>query len=275
MSAAAPTDRLARIGRQVGVAALLVGLLVPFVPLLVWAVSRRWRYPALVPTEFSARALTFLVSDRSGVVEGFRNSAIIALTVAVLAGLVGLSAGRALGLYRFRGKRVVQFLVLAPVIVPPLAITLGVHVVFIRVGLANTIPGVVLVHLIPTIPYVTLVMASVYANYDPAYEEQARVLGAGPVATFRHVTLPQVFPGLAVAGLFAFLISWSEYILTLLVGGGRVQTLPLLLFSFLQGTDTSVAAALSLVFIVPAIVLLLLTTRYLAGGASIAGFGKV
>lgn len=272
MSAATPARRL---GHHAGVLALLLGLLMPFVPLLAWAVSRRWRYPALVPTELSARALTFLFSDRSGVREGLLNSTIIAVTVAVLAGLVGLAAGRALGLYRFRGKRIVQFLVLAPVIVPPLAVTLGVHVVFIRVGLANTIPGVVLVHLIPTIPYVTLVMASVYANYDPAYEEQARVLGAGPAAAFRHVTLPQVFPGLAVAGLFAFLISWSEYILTLLVGGGRVQTLPLLLFSFLQGTDTSVAAALSLVFVVPAIVLLLLTTRYLTGGASIAGFGKV
>ena len=88
-------------------------------------------------------------------------------------------------------------------------------------------------HLIPTIPYVTLVMAGVYSNYDIAYEEQARVLGAPPLRVLLRVTLPAVAPGLAVAALFAFLISWSEYILTLLIGGGTVKTLPLLLFSSL------------------------------------------
>jgi putative spermidine/putrescine transport system permease protein len=80
----------------------------------------------------------------------------------------------------------------------------------------------------------------------------------------------------AVAGLFAFLISWSQYILTLIIGGGRIITLPLLLFAFARGGDSAIAAALSLVFIAPAIVMLIVTSRYLAGeSTAIGGFGRL
>jgi putative spermidine/putrescine transport system permease protein len=261
--------------RPIAITALGVGLLLPFVPLMFWSISAGWFFPSVLPTELSARAWRYLASDASGVKAGLWSSLLIATSVAIVAAMIGLSAGRALGLYSFRGKRFIEFLILAPVIVPPLAVTMGIHVLFIRYGLADTIQGVVLVHLIPTIPYVTLVMASVYANYDVSYEEQARVLGASPLRTFIHVTLPAVFPGLVVAALFAFLISWSEYILTLLIGGGRVQTLPLLLFSFAR-SDPSVAAALSLLFIAPAVSLLVFTSKHLSGGSSaVGGFGRL
>jgi putative spermidine/putrescine transport system permease protein len=194
--------------------------------------------------------------------------------VAVLAAAIGLAGGRALGLYRFRGKRIVEFVLLAPVIVPAIAVAMGIQVMFIRYSLADTIPGVVLVHLIPTIPYVVLVMGAVFANYDTSYEEQARVLGANPMRVFLHVTFPAVLPGLIVAAFFAFLISWSEYIMTLLIGGGIVVTLPLLLVDFV-GSDPAIAAALSLFFIAPAIVLMILTSRYLSGDESaVGGIGR-
>ena len=81
------------------------------------------------------------------------------------------------------------------------------------------------------------------------------MLGAGPLRRLRHVTLPAVAPGMAVAALFAFLISWSEYILTLLIGGGTVQTLPLLLFASIGSADLTAAAALSLVIAAPPVLL--------------------
>ena len=189
--------------------------------------------------------------------------------------LVGRCAGRPLGLHHFRGKRVVQLLLLAPVIVPGLAVTLGIQVFFIRYGLSDTRRGVVLVHLLAAVPYVSLVMSSVYANLDLRLEDQARTLGAGPVQVFLRITLPAVAPGLAVAGLFAFLISWGEYVLTLLVGGGAVKTLPLLLYSYLGSTDTPVAAALGLALVVPPVLLLAVTSRLLSGeGTPLAGFGR-
>lgn len=262
--------------KAVGLPLLVVGALLPFVPLLLWSVSRTWRYPDLLPSEYSLRALRLVTDPQSAVLQALLTSATVAVLVAGVSGLVGLSAGRALGLHSFRGKRLVQFLMLAPVIVPGFAVVLGVQILFIRYGLADTVPGVVVAHLLPTVPYVTLVMAGAYANYDTAYEDQARMLGAGPLRVLVEVTLPALRPGLVVAMLFAFLISWSEYILTLLVGGGRVQTLPLLLFSSLRGNDTAVAAALSLVIVLPPMLLLGLTSRYLSGsGSGVVGLGRL
>jgi len=259
-----------------GLGLLVAGLVIPVVPLLVAAVSGQWRYPAVVPQTYSARGFRLLLDPRSEVLRGLATSASIATAVAVLASLIGLSGGRALGLYRFRGRRAVQLLFLAPVIVPGLAVALGVQVLFIRYGLADTIPGVVLVQLLPTIPYVTLAMAATFANFDTAYEDQARVLGAGPLRTFWSVTLPGVRPGLAVAAYFAFLISWSEYILTLLVGGGTVKTLPLLLLGYIGAADLNEAAALALVFVLPPILLLVPMTKYLTGNQRAAiGLGRL
>lgn len=258
-----------------GVLLLIVPLLLPFLPLLVWSVSATWFFPELVPSRFSLRSWEYLFSEASGVIPGFVTSLTIGIPVTIIAALIGLTAGRALGLHSFRGKRLVRFLVMAPVIVPPLTVAMGIQVVFIKLGLANTIPGVILVQLVPTIPYVTLVMSSVYANFDTAFEDQARVLGASTIRTFWYVTLPAVFPGLVVAALFAFLLAWSEYIMTLLIGGGEVQTLPLILFSFAT-SDLSIASALSIVFVLPAIVILIFSSRFLSGDrATIGGFGRL
>ncbi len=265
-----PRRQKRRLGRYVAVLLMCALLLLPFVPLIFWSVSHRWFFPTIIPDQLSDRAWSYIFSERSGVMEGLVTSLTIAVSVAVIAAAIGLSGGRALGLYRFRGKRVVELFLLAPVIVPAIAVAMGIQVLFIRYGLADTIPGVVLVHLVPTIPYVVLVMGAVFSNYDTSFEEQARVLGANPLRVFVHVTFPAVLPGLIVAAFFAFLISWSEYIMTVLIGGGTVVTLPLLLFSFV-GSDPSVAAALSLFFIAPAIVLMVLTSRYLSGEQSAVG----
>ena len=82
--------------------------------------------------------------------------------------------------------------------------------------------------------------------------------------------LPLTFPGIVVAALFSFLLSWSQYLSTLIIGGGRVTTLPILLFALMGSGDRPVAAAVSIVFVAPAFVALAFSARYL-GGKSIAG----
>ncbi len=262
-------------GRWVGITGLLAFLIAPIVPLFIWSISFRWFYPAILPTEYSARAWTEVITPHNDVLGVAWNTALIALVVTVLSILLGVPAGRALGLYEFRGKRLVEWMILAPIIVPGLAVVLGIHVLFIRAGLSNSIPGVILVHLVPTLPYMTLVMSGVFANYDTDFELQARSLGASRWATQLHITLPAIFPGVVVGALFAFIISWSQYVLTLLIGGGQVQTLPLLLFGFVR-SDPAIAGALSVVFILPAVIVLLLSSRYLSGdNAAVGGIGNI
>ena len=255
--------------RGAAVAVVAVVTVLPMLPVVLWAVAGAWRYPALLPPELSTRGLRLLLGD--GVLAALGTSVLVSTSVALLACLVGLPAGRALGLHRFRGRRLVQFLLLAPIIVPPLAVTLGLQVFLIRYGLADTVAGVVLVQLVPTVPYAASLLAAAHADLDTDHEQAARVLGAGPVATLRHVSLPLLRPALVTAFLLTFLISWSEYVLTLLVGGGRVTTLPLLLFSAIESSDRTAAAALGLLVVAPPVLLVLALTR--VAGRDVAWMG--
>lgn len=276
MDAPAPRRAAWRVtGRWVGITGLLAFLVAPIVPLFIWSISFRWLYPSILPSEYSARAWSVVISPNNDVVGVAWNTVLIALVVTLLSILFGVPAGRALGLYEFRGKRIVEWMILAPVIVPGLAVVLGIHVLFIRAGISNTLLGVILVHLVPTLPYMTLVMSGVFANYDTDFELQARSLGAGRLKTQWYVTLPAIFPGVVVGALFAFIISWSQYVLTLLIGGGQIQTLPILLFNFVR-SEPPIAGALSVVFILPAVLVLLLSSRYLSGdNAAVGGIGNI
>ena len=260
-----------------GVLAALAVLLLfaPVTVFVLYAFSTGYFYPQLVPTRWTGVAFLRQLSDpRTRQALGL--SLRIAGAVSIVSLLVAYPAARTLGMRQFRGKRVVYLLLFLPTVVPPVATGLGLNILFLRLGLAGTVLGVALVHLIPVLPYTVFTLASTFTRYDPHYEYQARVLGAGPIRVFWVVTLPLIFPGLIVATLFAFLISWSQYLLTFLIGGGRVITLPILLFNAVAGGNPTTTAVLSLLFVAPLIVILIATSRYLAnhhlqpgGGTSI------
>ena len=244
---------------------LILWLILPLIPLAIWSFAQGWRFPNLLPNAWTMEGWAYALSGTSGVRDALWLSLWIGVCTTILAALIGIPAGRALGLYTFRGKAVVELVILAPIIVPGIAVALGIQGVFVGLGLTNSVTGVVLVHLIPTLPYMTLVMAGIFANFDPAYEQQARSLGASRAQTFRHVTLPAILPGIVVGGLFAFLVSWSQYILTLVIGGGRVVTLPLLLYSFVTSGRHDIAGAISMIYILPGTVIVIVSARYLSG----------
>jgi putative spermidine/putrescine transport system permease protein len=253
-------------------ALLGVWLILPLVPPMIWSFAHGWRYPDLLPREWSVKAWIYALSGTSGVLHSLGITTLIALAVTALAALIGLPAGRALGLHRFRGKGLVELLILAPLIVPGIAVAMGLHAVFTALGLTGTVAGVILVHLIPALPYMTLVMAAVFATHDTAYEDQARSLGAGPLAVFRHVTLPVILPGLLTASALTFLVSWGQYALTLMIGSGKIMTLPLLLFSFAASGRNDISGAIAVIYVLPGILFLALTAGRLTGrGLSLAG----
>ena len=270
------SKRIARILHYIAVVLLILLLLTPLIAFFFNAFSFRWFYPQLFPQELSLRAWESIVASNSRVPEALLNSTILAVGVTLSSVVIGLPAARALGLHSFRGKRVIEFLIISPTIVPGIAVAMGLNINFIRWGLSGNILGVGLVHLVPVMPYVVLTLSGVFANYNPEFEQQARSLGAGAIATFWYVTLPAVFPGIVVASLFAYLISWSQYILTFLIGAGQVITMPVLLFSTASGNNNALTAAMSLVFMAPSILILILTARYLSGKSSaIGGFGQL
>mgnify|MGYP000093122445 FL=1 len=243
----------------------------PFVPLILWSFSERWFFPGLWPQAWGLRAWTYIASTAGmQVMAAIGHSVFVAAVTAALAVAIGLPAGRALGLYAFKGKDLVSVILTLPIIVPPLCVAMGLHLWFIRLGLAEAYAGVIGVHLTFCLPYAIFVLWGVFSNYNPDFEAQARSLGASRLAVITRVMLPMILPGLSVAALFAFLLSWSQYLSTLIIGGGRVTTLPILLFALMGSGDRPVAAAVSLVFVAPAFVALLFSARYV-GTRSLTG----
>jgi putative spermidine/putrescine transport system permease protein len=254
-------------GRRSTLYALLVG---PILALVLYALSTRWFFPQLLPTEWTVEPLLRQLSNPR-TQEALGASLLTAGVTTALALLLGLPAARALGLRRFRGRSLVLLVLFLPNVVPPLAIGMGLNVLFLRLGLAGGVAGVVLSHLVPVLPYAIFALLGVLAHYDEGYELQARSLGASSTQVWLRVTLPLIGPGVAVAALFAFLVSWSQYVLTLLIGGGRVITMPVLLFAAVSGGNPTSIAVLALLFAAPPVLAIALAARALGAGAAEVG----
>ncbi|MGY2801566.1 ABC transporter permease [Thermostichus sp. MS-CIW-25] len=238
---------------RLGVAGVALLWALPFGVLALWAFTRAWYFPDALPQAWSLVGWQQLLFAPAGGGSQFRaafgQSLQIALFTTLLALGVGIPAGRVLGTHPVPAW--LRLLLLLPVITSPLAVLMGIQGVLIRLRLDGALLGVVLVHLIPTIPYMALVMGSVFARFDRGYEAQARCLGADPWQVWWQVTLPLIAPGAAIGAVFAFLISWNEFLLTFFVGGGRVLTLPMLLYSLLQGGNNTLVAVVALLSVVP------------------------
>ncbi|NJL98910.1 MAG: ABC transporter permease subunit [Synechococcaceae cyanobacterium RM1_1_27] len=255
---------------------LIIGvLLLPFIPLLIWSGSQGWYFPQVWPSQWSGQGWQAILSGSARVGSGLLTSLGIAAATTGLGLLIGIPAGRALGLMDFAGKGVLRLLLLLPICVSPLATLMGIQFILIRLRLSGSVLGVILVHLIPVIPYMVLVLSSVFAHFDQGYEHQARTLGAAGWQVWRYVTLPLIAPGVVVAALFAFLISWNEFLLTFFVGGSRVLTLPMVLYASLQGGNTSLMAAIAITSLLPGLFFWLFAHQVLQDeSAPLAGWGN-
>lgn len=231
---------------------LFVGLffivLLPFVPLVLSSVSVGWQWPNVLPDSFSWRAWSYVLSGNSGTWSAVGLSLLIAISVTLINICLALPAANALVRYKMQGKWLMEAILFAPIVIPPFVAVMGIHLTFLRLGLTETVAGVILAHLSPTLPYMVRAVMISYATLSDAWEDQARMLGAGPLARFRHVVLPHLMPGIAAGSILCILISLSQYLITFLIGSGQVVTLPILLFPFISGGDPAIASAFSLLF---------------------------
>jgi putative spermidine/putrescine transport system permease protein len=260
---------LALLGRAAGYLALFLLLLAPIGVFVLHSFSERWFYPQVLPQTWTLQPFLRHVTD-PGTLAALWTSVQIALLVSLLSLLVGYPAARTLGLRSFPGKSLVYLLLFLPTVMPPVATGIGLNILFLQIDLAGTLFGVALVHLIPVLPYTVFTLASVFSRYDPTFEQQALVLGAGRLRIFWNITLPMILPGIVVSTLFAFLISWSQYLLTLLIGGRQITTLPILLFITASGGNPTAISVQALLFVALPILAILVTARYLGLGSGIA-----
>ncbi|MDQ0427286.1 putative spermidine/putrescine transport system permease protein [Planomicrobium stackebrandtii] len=224
----------------------VIGL--PFVPLILSSVSFGWPWPNVLPDSFSFRAWEYVLADSSGTWSVVGTSLLVAFIVTAVNLLLAVPAANALVRNSFRGKWLMEAIIFAPIVIPPFVAVMGIHLTFLRLGLTETILGVVLAHISPTLPYMVRAIMISYNTLSVDWENQARMLGAGPISRFVHVVLPHLLPGIAAGASLSILISLSQYLITFIIGSGQVVTLPILLFPFISGGDPAVASAYSLLY---------------------------
>lgn len=241
------TDRLGvrRIVAQLVLIFLFVG---PLLILLVNAGATRWSYPALLPDGWSPRGLRFLIQNAKGITLAILSSFVYSIAVVALSLLVCLAPARVLARERFRGVRVLEAMLLSPVLVPAITYGMGVHYVFIRLGLANRVVGVVLVLTAASYPYMLRALVAGFERIDPDYETVAANLGAGPLRRTVTVTFPMLLPAIVAGSTVVFLVSFSDYFLVFLIGGGAVRSFTGYLFPFLAAGDRTIGSTLTLLF---------------------------
>ena len=243
-------SRLARVTLTV---LALLWLAVPLVPVVLWAGADRWSFPDVLPQEWGLRGWRDALG--SGLPGAVLSSLLLGVAVAVAATPLGVMAGRTLGWRLLSRPRLAVGVLLLPLALPPFAISMGLDVVLIRLGIPGLVAVFVLLVVMAT-PYTAYTCAVGFARTSPLLGEQARALGATPGQARRRVVLPAVRSSILVAALLAFLVGWSDYVVTLLVGGGRLVTAPVLLGSAASGSGNEAAvAALALATLVPPVLL--------------------
>lgn len=177
------------------------------------------------------------------------NSIIIGIGTMILTMLVSVPAAFALVRYRFRGKQMLNWLVLLPLIVPHIVMAMGFYSYFGPLRLVQTYTGVILAHTCLSIPISTLVLTAALQSFDMNLERAAASLGARPWKVFFLVTLPVMAPAFVIAALFAFIHSFDETVIALFISGAVLATLPRQMFnSFYMQPDPIIAAASSMLF---------------------------
>jgi putative spermidine/putrescine transport system permease protein len=147
--------------------------------------------------------------------------------------------------YGFRGKTLVNLLIMAPLIVPHVVSALAYYRLLGRVRLTGTLLGVIVAHGMLAVPVAFLVISATLKGFDRNLERAAMSAGAGPFRTFLHVTLPVLRPGMLVGALFAFLFSFNEAVVAIFIGGRGAVTLPKKMYESIRLESDPVIAVVS------------------------------
>ncbi|MGN1166974.1 MAG: ABC transporter permease [Lachnospiraceae bacterium] len=228
----------------------IFSVIFPMLVMIIWVFTERWAWPDLIPQIFSGRALEEVLGRKEQLFQVFASSVFISVVVAFISVIIGTMTARALTFYEFPGKNLFYFLSILPFLVPATVFAMGIQVTFIKLGLNNSGLGVIIAHVICSLPYAVRLMNEGTEAVGNRLEEQARVLGAGAWKAFYKVTLPVLTPSILASMSMAYVISFSQYFVTLLIGGGQVKTFAIVMVPYLQSGERNIASIYSLIFLI-------------------------
>lgn len=229
-------------------AAVVFFLLAPIVAILPLAFNSSvfLNYPI---ETFSSRWFEELVINETWR-RSMINSLIVGSGATLLSTVLGTLAVLGLRSAHLPLAGVIRTVFLMPMVIPAVVLGVGMQIFYARMGLASSYLGVIIAHTVLCIPFVVVSVAGSLNGMDPWIERAAGSLGASPVRVFRHVTLPNIMPGVVTGAVFAFATSLDEVVLTLFVAGPNQRTLARQMFASIRENISPAVAAAAFVMIV-------------------------
>ena len=233
-----------------------------YAPILVMAAmslnaSEFYQLPFAYSTEWYER-----LSGNGELLRASWRSVWIATVVTVIATTLGTMASIALFRHDFPGKQVLRVLLFPPIAIPWLITGTAMLIFFYGIGIGRGTPAVILGHVALALPYVIVVVTARLATFDPVLEEAARSLGASPWLVTRAVTLPWIAPGVIAGGLFAFAVSFDQFVVSYFLSEPGDATLPVLIYTSIRKGFTPEINAISTIIIALSMAIMLLAARF-------------
>lgn len=240
---------------------LIIWAVIPLVLLVMLSLGHQWFAPDLLPSSWTLDSWHELLTRSSRLRESLITSIILASVTALAAMLLALLAARQISRLSSPLRQCGAALAFLPVVTPPVALATALQFAFLQSGAGGTVLGVGLAHLIPSAGYATVYLLGILTSYDWNLEDEARTLGANSRTVVRRVAIPMLRRPLTEAFALAWLVSWAQVPLTLLVGAGTVRTLPVEVLGFVQAGQDRYAATGALLLVVPALAMLFFLQR--------------
>lgn len=248
-----PTSRSTRIVLYVYGVLVIAFLYLPLVSVGFASISKA-RYLSFPIKHYSTKWYAEALGS-STVSELLTTSLTVAVLVTVISVVVAFFGALAFARYNWRYRTTYQKLILLPIFFPQTVLGLALLMWFNSLGIIPSWKTAVVAHLVWIAPIATLIVAIRAYSFDPALEEAARDMGAGTFTILREITLPLLMPGLVSAGLFAFLLSWGNFPLSLFTTGAD-STLPEWLYAKMVSGYSPLVPTLGVMSVVGSFVLI-------------------
>jgi len=217
-------------------------------------------YPEFPPTGFSLKWFTAVFGNPQWL-DSLWISVILLIIVTPLTVILGTMASYSLARLNFRGKELIQSLILSPLMIPQVVLGIGLLYLFTMMGINGSIIALVVGHMIVCFPYVVRTVSVSVSNLNPVLEKASMNLGATPMQTFYKVTIPLIKPGILAGAVFSAVTSFGEISISLFVSAPSTVSVPVRTFGYIDQTFDPTINAISVIFIIISVIALVIIEK--------------
>lgn len=228
--------------------------------------------PTFWPEDINLSGYIYLF-NKSDYLSWLLNSSVVSIVSSLVTMLFCIPAAYGLVRFNFRGRGLIGNSILIAYLLPPTLIFIPIYIMVTRIGLTQSIWGLLLIYPSTTIPYATWILTSYFKSIPSEFDDAARIDGCSRLQVLIKVIIPLASPGIVSTFILSYTLCWSEYLYALVILSGRTKTLPLGISSMLFGDvarwNTIMGGAI--IATIPILIIYTIASKYIVSGLSLGG----